>query len=391
MIRKAAVVIIVIVAALAAPAMVRRATLNLDLIRCLKATGASPKPCNVAWPPDPRSGYHAGLNALRANRPADAIGPLSDCLRHAPGDPLCGFYLGTAYRQTGDEQRALAVWRKSGAGRFFLALGDRNGSAADLETAIEIGDRHPSTYSKLGDLLWDSGHSMKASGAYKQAIALTPGSDLSKLGAATRVAEASGDVDGALRNARAVVAMQPQNPRGYLDAAEIARRAGRNADVVEWCSRCASATGALECFVAAADASLANRDAAGAARWSEEAMRRFPQQAAPYSRRGLAYAALGRFDDADRMYAKAAALDPKDFWIPIYRGDAAAQSGHQALAFRMYAQAARLNPASPAVQVAYGHLYQRLGNIPAAITAYRTALRYAPDTPEASAALREIQ
>ena len=340
----------VIVVALAAPATVRRATLNIDLIRCLKATGASPKPCSIAWPSDPRSGYHAGLNALRANRPADAIRPLSDCLRNDPGDRLCGFYLGTAYRQIGDEGRALAVWRKSGAGRFFLALGDRNGSAEDLKTAIEIGDRQASTYYKLGDLLWSSGRDREASDAYKQAIALTPGNDLSKVIAAERVAETSGDHDAALRSARAAVEMQPSNPRGYLDAAEIARRAGLNSDFVAWCARCAKTTGALECYVAVADANLANRDAAAAVRWSQEAIRRFPQAAGPYTRIGLAYAALGRIDSADRMYARAAELDPKDFWIPLYQGDAAAQSGRTALAFRMYAQAARLNPTSPAVQ-----------------------------------------
>ncbi|HEX7191440.1 MAG TPA: tetratricopeptide repeat protein, partial [Thermoanaerobaculia bacterium] len=377
--------------ALAAPAAMRRAALNADLIRCLKMTGAAEKPCDVAWPPDPRAGYHAGLSALRANHPADAIRPLTECLRNDPGDRLCGFYLGTAYRRAGDEKQAVDVWRKSGAGRFFLALGYRNGSADDLKTAIEIGDRHESTFYKLGDLLWDSGRTAEAGEAYGRAIALTPGNDVEREFAASRVAEASGDHDAAFRSARAVAEMQPRSPRGYLAAAEILRRAGRGSEVIEWCSRCAKTTGALECYIAAADTSLANRDAAAAARWAEEAIERFPHDAAPYSRLGLAYAALGRFDNADRMYAKAEALDPGNFWIPIYRGDAAAQSGQPALAFRRYAQAERLNPASPAVQIAYGHLYRRLGNIPAAITAYRTALRYAPDTAEAVAGLREIQ
>jgi tetratricopeptide (TPR) repeat protein len=381
-----------VVAAANGRAISRRAALDCTLIRCLKTTQARPGPCMTPMPAgDPRAGYHAGAEALRNGRFNEAIEPLRAYLRLHPRDELAGYYLGTAYRGVGDERDAVAVWRGSGAARVFVALGLREGSVGNLRTAILAGDREPATYYKLGELLWDAGRLREASDAYMGGVALAPENDARTVLARCRVAEEAGDMEKALQLAESRVHRDASDSRGYLYAAEVCRRSNHLDQTISWLSRCANATGAMACYTQAADANLAKGNADAAAQWATSAARRFPARPEPRILLGLSEVALARFDLADRAYAEAATLDPNNFWIPIFRGDAAARSGRFAVAFRMYERAAALNPSSPAVHVAFGNWYRQTRNIPAAVAAYRRALKLAPDTPEATAALRELE
>lgn len=388
--------IVLIAAAVVAAANVRatsrRTALDLALIRCLKITQARPGPCKIALPVgDPRAVYHAGAYAVREGRFNDAIEPLRAYHRLHPRDELTGYYLGSAYRRMGDERDAVAVWRESGAARVFVALGLREGSVGDFQTAIQAGDRKPATYYRLGELLWDAGRRREASDAYMGGVALAPDNDANTVLARCRVAEQAGDMKKALQFAESRVHGDPSDSRGYLYAAEVCRRSNHLDQAISWLSRCANATGAMECYTQASDANLAKGDANAAAQWATSAAKRFPARPEPRIMLGLSAVALGRFELADRAYAEAGTLDPNNFWIPIFRGDAAARSGRAAFAFRMYQNAAALNPSSPAVHVAFGNWYRQTGNIPAAVASYRRALDFAPDTPVAAAALRDLE
>ena len=388
-------VVLIAAAALAAAnvrAVSRRAALDFTLIRCLKTTQAQPVPCTGALPAgDPRADYHAGAFAVRSGRFSDAIAPLRAYLGLHPRDELAGYYLGTAYRKTGDERNAISVWRESGAAPVFVAIGSRYGSAEDLQTAILAGDKEPSTFFKLGDLLWTGGRQREAGNAYAGGIALAPDGDVRTALARCRVAEVSGDFGRALQLAQSIVDADPRDSRGYLYAAEASRRSNQLDQSISWLSRCVNATEAMQCYTEVADASLAKGNADAALQWATRAVERFPARSEPRIMLGLSDVALGRFELADRAYAEAATLDSSDFWIPIFRGDAAARDGRIAFAFRMYEHAAALNPSSPAVHVALGNLYRQTGNLPAAMASYRRALQFAPDTPVAAAALRDLE
>ncbi|HEY2092855.1 MAG TPA: tetratricopeptide repeat protein [Thermoanaerobaculia bacterium] len=372
-----------------APIASRRFALNRALIRCLKETHAAAVPCSVSFPTDdPRGQYQNGLNAFRSGNAPKAIDAFRASLAKAPDDDVTGYYLGLAYRQSGREDEAARVWRSTGASRAFIALGRGNGSIVELQTAIEAGDDDPQTFYELGDLLWTNGRPQEARGVYLAGIAHDAHPGVDAILAHARVAEPA---EAIALDAKAV-SLAPNDPRGYVQAGEIEHfQLKRDSDALTWFSRCVARTGAPDCYVAAGETSLALGDFASASRFATEARKRAPRSSAPLTLLGHIDRARGRPDEAMASYAEAAHLDPKNFWIPIFRADLELSEGRPNDARPFLDEALRSNPRSQAVHIAFGNYYRQLGQTQAAVAAYERALQIAPGTPEAVQPLSELR
>ncbi len=374
------------------PQLARRCALNRELIECLKSTQCRDTPCVMpAGTGDDRVNYFAGLGALKAGHPNEAILFLRGYGHGKSRDDLSSYYLGLAYRSAGDEAAALAVWRTGGSARLFEAIGWREGSAEALRTAIAVGDTKASTFYKLGDLLWYAGQSREAVVRYQQGIALDQSDEPVRLLAAARIAEGNGDWLKAVRINEAFIAQMPDDSRGYLHAAAIFRQKSLAAPAIGLYEQCATRTKAMACYLGAGEICLANGDIAGAQHWSIEARRLFPGKSEPIVLLGAASLAAGRLKEAAQAYADAASVDPQNFWIPVYQGDLATRQGDLDGALRYYNQALRLNPSSPLVYLSLGLGYQHRGDLDVARASYKKALALAPGLMAAEKGLKETK
>lgn len=369
-----------------------RATLNRTLILCLKSTQCQRVPCVISLlDDDDRARYHRGINAVRSGRPSEAIAPLRAHLLEEPHDDVAGYYLGIAYRQMGREDAALKVWRDSGAVSAFVAMGWRDGSIDALQTAIEAGEGSFGNFYKLGDLLWDAGREREARAVYVRGVALDRRDGVQALLARGRIAEADGDWSRAIAIDARAAERQPGNSHGFFRIADIYRRQLKSPDrAIAWFSLCVEKTKAMPCYLGAGEVSLTRGDLNGALGWGTEARATFPRESAPLLFLGSVWQVIGRFEEGARAYAEAAAVDPKNFWIPLYRGDLAVRGGDAAAALRYYKEAERLNPTSPSVYLALGSVQRKSGNVDGAVASYRKALELAPGSAHATNALAEM-
>jgi tetratricopeptide (TPR) repeat protein len=374
----------------AAPCLVDRMKLNVTLIQCLRELrsghcGISSSVRGTRW------AYHAGISALRSGRPAEAIDPLRAQLDAQPNDELAAWYLGTAYLRVGRKSDALHVWRKQHMAEVFATIGRRDGSITDLQTAIELGENNPETFYKLGDALWEQRRERDARNPYARGVQLDESDHLNKWLARGRTAEVDEDWPQAQRIYETAIGHNSEDSRPYIRGADIYRlHLHRPAEAMSSLTRCARNTNSMDCFIAAGNTALAIGDIEVALRWGLEAQRRFPSSSAPLLFLASAWHAAGNEAKADTAYGQAEAIDPGNFWIPLYRGDLAAREGHLIAAVAFYNAAARLNPSSPAVYLAMGTAYRRLGRSQSAAAAYRRALALAPDSKEAADSLATI-
>ena len=95
-----------------------------------------------------------------------------------------------------------------------------------------------------------------------------------------------------------------------------------------------------------------------------------------------------KFVDADRAYARAAQLQPSNFWIPYDRGRVAVELGDRAMAARYFRQSIALNPASPYLYVDLGKTLQSSGQGNEACAAFRHAERLQPGNADALEGIR---
>jgi tetratricopeptide (TPR) repeat protein len=370
-----------------APGILRRASLNLALIRCLKVTECHAFPCGVAVAADDdRSEYHTGLDALRRGDFKSAALHLRVDLRMQPRDTLGGYFLGMAYRQAGNERAALAVWRHAQNGRGFRARGWQLGSIEDLKTAIAIGGVDPDTFYKLGDVLWGNGERESAGRLYEQGLKSDEGRRASTLLARGRVAELSKDWIRAIGLYEMASEAEPDGDEPYCRIASVYDQGIKNpAAAVSWCARCVAKNNALTGYLCAADISRAHGDFTSAHTWLARARSSYPASAAVLVAMAHTEEAEAKPSEADLLYEAASKLEPHNFWIPFYRGELALQNGDFPRAAKYLEASAAINPTSPYLYAELSRTYERLGQTDAAATACRNARRFAPNDPAISA------
>jgi tetratricopeptide (TPR) repeat protein len=368
------------------PGVLRRVSLNLALLRCLSVTQCQALPCGLSVAPgDDRSEYHLGLDALRHGDVKPAERHLSADLWMQPKDSLGGYFLGMAYRQAGDEQAALAVWRRTDNGRGVRARAWQLGSIEDFKTAIAIGSADPETFYKLGDLLWGQGERESAGRVYERGLKNDEGRRASALLARGRVAELSKDWMRAIGLYEMACEAEPDGQEQYCRIASVYDQGLKNpSGAVSWCARCVAKTNALAGYLCAADISRAHGDFAIAHAWLARARASYPASAAVLVAMAHTEEAEARPSEADLLYEAASKLEPHNFWIPLYRGELALQNGDLPRAAKYLEASAAMNPTSPYLYLELARTYRRLGQTDATATACRNARRLAPNDPAVS-------
>ncbi len=94
---------------------------------------------------------------------------------------------------------------------------------------------------------------------------------------------------------------------------------------------------------------------------------------------GRALDALGKHDEAVRLYERVTALDPRHAGATWQLGQAALRRGDRRTAERLMRKAIALDPLQPAWYVALGTLYEDAGADETALAVYREGLRLNPE------------
>lgn len=331
---------------------IARARLNFALARCLRQTAGCAFPCALSIDPtDDRATYHLGLNALRGGRPAEAVRDFSRSLDSRPDNELAAYFLGTSDRQVGNEESAVAIWRRYGLGKAFHNRAWHNGNLDDFQTAIAIGNVDAATLFKFGDLLFEQGQAQRAAAAYQRGLAMS-GYGPDALLVRARLAEIAGDLPQSLAISQRVLTMRPDDADIYCRVAGLYVRMHEPARAIEWSTR---------------------------------ASNRFPKEPSVFITLGRSFEAAKKFGDADRAYARAAELQPSNFWIPYDRGRIALETGDRDRAQMYFRHSITLNPTSPYIYVDLGRTLQSSGRTDEACSAFRSALRLQPHNADALA------
>ena len=372
--------------------LVARMNLNRALIACVKFTHIQPLSCPLAVSSqDVRSSYHLGLNAWRAGALPQAIAYLTEHLSKDPKDQLAGLYLGMAYRQSGEEAKALATWHQTGASQYFVGRGWHYGSIDDLQTAIALGDTNPEIFYKLGDVLWEAGRLQDAGQVYKEGLALDS-SDISRsLLARGRLLELSKDWSQAIDVYQRIVELWPDNPESYLRIGNVYRKEFSDwNEALSWYTRCVQHTRFQSCYLAAGEVNREAKNYEAALDWGTLAQSVYPNDSAPLIFIAATWDDQSNLNEAEIAYQKAADLDPNNFWIPYYQGYLEMKYADLDKAEEFFLWSAQLNPTSPGVQIGLGDVYRKSGRIEDAIAAYRRALDLSPGDPLAIQFLKDL-
>jgi len=374
------------------PFVVTRFRLNYALIMCAKLTHGQPVSCSLAInPQDTRASYHLGLNAWWANALPQTITYFGEYLSKNPKDQVAGLYLGMAYRRSGDEAKAFAIWRQTGALQYFVARGWQTGSIEDLQTAIAAGETKPSTFYKLGDVLWDVGRLQEAGQVYQEGLTLDTSDTSQSLLARARILELSKDWPQAINMYQSIAELWPNSPDTYYRIGNIYRKElGNRAEALSWYIRCVQKTRSESCYLAAGEVNREAKNYEAAHYWGTQAHDVFPNSSSPLIFIAVTWEEEGNLGEAQNAYQNAANMDQSNFWIPYYQGYLAMNSGNLDKAEEFFLQSARLNPTSQGVQMGLGEVYRKSGRIEAAINAYRRALNLSPGEAAAEQALKEL-
>jgi tetratricopeptide (TPR) repeat protein len=164
--------------------------------------------------------------ALRAGRPADAIGPLHQATLLSPQSAVIHHDLGLAYLETGLVQESAAAFRRAVAtdpnstnAHFHLAIslerfGDVGAALVAYHRATELNPSLTEAWYRAGALVYTLGHRDEAIACFKRAKESGSKTRFGRLGAARALLTAGRDREGE-RALRACIAADPENPLAY--------------------------------------------------------------------------------------------------------------------------------------------------------------------------------
>jgi spermidine synthase len=183
----------------------------------------------------------AGLEQLRAGRPAEAVPALVRAAAAAPESPNTHLVLGDAYRAAGLGGAAEVAYRRaldldpnlapawSGLGSCRLAADDAAGARAALETAVRLAPEDAIARSNLGTAFLRLGDLSAAEMAFSEAARLAP--DLAAARANLGVVERrQGRQEAAERDLRQALNLDPLDLDARYDLATVLRARGRDSE-----------------------------------------------------------------------------------------------------------------------------------------------------------------
>lgn len=208
----------------------------------------------------------------------------------------------------------------------------------------------------------------------------------------------AGDAAGARADFEEVVRRHPDFADGWLNLGVLERRAGRDVEARAAFGRArdlyadeGSRRGTADALTNLAESERAAGNAARAESLLVEAIRLDPDHAAAHSNLGALYAtAFGRPDLALRELEAGVRAAR---WYPAVRENLAslyAAAGRWQDAARVLAEAADLDPRSAPIRLRLAYALDRLGRVEEARAAYAEALRLDPSNAAAAARLEEL-
>jgi spermidine synthase len=183
----------------------------------------------------------AGLEQLRAGRPAEAVPALVRAAAASPESPNTHLVLGDAYRAAGLLAAAEVAYRRaleldpnlapawSGLGSCRLAADDADGARTALEAAVRLAPEDAIARSNLGTASLRLGDLSAAEMAFREAARLAP--DLAAAHANLGVVERrQGRLEAAERDLREALKLDPLDLDARYDLATVLRARGRESE-----------------------------------------------------------------------------------------------------------------------------------------------------------------
>lgn len=183
----------------------------------------------------------AGLEQLRAGRPAEAVPALVRAAAASPESPNTHLVLGDAYRAAGLLAAAEVAYRRaleldtnlapawSGLGSCRLAADDAEGARTALEAAVRLAPEDAIARSNLGTASLRLGDLSAAEMAFREAARIAP--DLAAARANLGVVERrQGRLEAAERDLREALRLDPLDLDARYDLATVLRARGRESE-----------------------------------------------------------------------------------------------------------------------------------------------------------------
>jgi tetratricopeptide (TPR) repeat protein len=184
----------------------------------------------------------AGAEAANRRRVLAAITDLEASVRRHP-TALAYRQLGELYEELGDEEQAIARFRKSLAldpkaalshhrlGRALAQTGDLDGAITEYEHTLALDPGFLAALGDLGDVAREKGDWNKALTCYRAIVSMHPRSALAHAELGYTLVRAD-QLSRALPELRQAIALGPRLGRAHFLLAEALMRAGKNADAV---------------------------------------------------------------------------------------------------------------------------------------------------------------
>lgn len=158
----------------------------------------------------------------------------------------------------------------------------------------------------------------------ERAVALADGaSEVERLLIGMAQSTFAGDVEGALKKAEALVALEPENPRAHMELAAVQSRLGREEDARATASRSMELDPSFihaHLWLANSYAQSQPSDLVRAEEHARQAVTLAPEAAQPHDMLGDALRAQGRLQEAAAEYTLASELDPTNAGVLQQRG-----------------------------------------------------------------------
>jgi eukaryotic-like serine/threonine-protein kinase len=236
-------------------------------------------------------------------------------------------------------------------GSVYSSTGKNTEAIAELKKALELAPNSDEAYRDLGDAYSRSGQSEEAVAAYQRAITANAYNWQNHISLGKAYLEL-GDASKALPEFQKVTEITPDNPVGYLDVGSWYLREGKWSESIPQFQKALTLTPDPD----------------------------------TYSNLGTAYFFMKNYDDATRMYEKAAEMRPNDEVLLGNLGDSYRWSGHSDKAADAYGKAIsmafqelQVDPQSASIMGDLGLLYAKKGDTANALQYIKQARSIKPD------------
>lgn len=375
------------------PHLLAVATLNRDLIECLKSANGGRRACGFrTTATTDRATYHVGFDAYRAGDYPRSSELLQAYTSRHPDDALAGYFLGYSYWNLGNRQAAVMAWRLTGAVGALRGHARHTGAIDDYETAIAADESDPAMVYELGELLIQAGRRTEAAEVYRRGVARDTSRGYDKLLAMGRSEELDGDAQHAIETYRSAAALRPDQGEPHYRIGQIQQlvRKDLRSSLVAY-QECASRTGSLPCLIAAGEVNRESGDYTAAREWGLRAAARFPKSADPYLLLATVFESRKEMSEASFAYGEAEAREPGSFWPPYDRGEFELRRGDPKSALKSLSRAAELNPISPFIYAAIGRAHRQLGDTNRADAAFARARTLSSGNPDVFRAIQDLE